>query len=139
MTDEPATASRSPSHVRRLALVCLWLGYAGVASGFRALTWPATVAVLIPAAAVVTMAARRPRVTAETGPRVSRTLVIWAVLIGVGIVWEGWAFFHQSAWNIGSYTHPTLSTLVEPFLHHRLVRFGGWLAWLYTGWWFAKR
>lgn len=139
VTDDSATVSWRSGRTRRLALVALWLGYAGVASGFRALTWQATVAVLIPAAAVVTMAARRPRVATETGPRVTRTLVIWAVLIVVGVVWEGWAFFHQSAWNIGSYTHPTLSTLLEPFLHHRLVRFGGWLVWLYTGWWFAKR
>lgn len=139
MTDQPATASRSPSHVRRVALVCVWLGYAGVASGFRALTWEATVAALIPAAAILTMAARRPRVPAEAGPRVTRTLVVWGVLIVVGGAWEAWAFFHQSAWNVGSFAHPTISTLVEPFLHHRLVRFGGWLLWLYTGWWFVRR
>lgn len=139
MTEESATASRSPSHIRRVVLVCLWLGYAGVASGFRALTLPATVAVFVPAAVLVVMSVRRPRVTTETGPRVTRTLVVWSALIVVGGAWEAWAFFHQSAWNIGSYAHPTLSTLVAPYLHYRLVRFGGWLLWLYTGWWFARR
>ncbi|HEX6444313.1 MAG TPA: hypothetical protein VF053_04425 [Streptosporangiales bacterium] len=138
MTDESATASRRSGRVGRVALVCLWLGYAAVASGLRAQTWPVTVAVLVPALAAVMLAARRPRTRPQSSRRVSRTLVVWVVLAVAGVLWEAWAFFHQSAWNVGSVAHPTLSTLLSPLLHHRLARFGCWLAWLYAGWWLAR-
>jgi hypothetical protein len=121
-----------------VVLVGLWLGYAAVASGLHSLTWPVTAAVLVPAVAVVTLAARRPRTRPRPSRRVRRTLVVWGVLVTAGLLWEAWAFFHQSAWNVGSLAHPTLSTLTGPLLQHRLVRFGCWLTWLYTGWWFAR-
>lgn len=139
VTDESATASRHSGHVRGMVLVLLWLGYAGVASGLRALTWPATVAVLVPAAAAVTLAVRRPPERQRPSPRVIRALVVWGVLVGAFLLWEAWAFFHQPAWNIGAVAHPTLSTLAGPLLHHRLARFCAWLLWLYAGWWFARR
>ncbi|MBO0828985.1 MAG: hypothetical protein J2P24_14525 [Streptosporangiales bacterium] len=139
MTDESAASSWRAGRTRRVVLVAVSLGYAGVASGLRALTWPATVAVLVPAVAAVTLAARRPRSATKPSPRVTCTLVVWGVLVAAGVVWEAWAFFHQRAWNVGSVTHPTLSTLVAPLLHHRLARFGAWLVWLYSGWWLVRR
>lgn len=139
VTDESAAASWRSGWTRQVALVALWLGYAGVASGLRAQSWPVTVAVLLPVVLAVTLAARRPRSRPEPSRRVTRTLVVWGVLVVAGVLWEAWAFFHQPAWNVGTAAHPTFSTLAGPLLHHRLVRFGAWLVWLYTGWWFARR
>jgi hypothetical protein len=55
------------------------------------------------------------------------------VLIGVGLLWEAWAFFHQPAPTVGSWDYPTLSTLLDPVLEHRVLRFAGWLIWLQGG------
>jgi hypothetical protein len=119
---------------RRLLWACGLLAYAAIGSGFEPMTWPATAAVAVPAAVVALVVLRRPTAAqAELGPTLRRTTIAWAVLIGAGLLWEAWAFFHQPAPTVPSWDYPTLSVLLDPVLEHRLLRFVGWLIWLHAG------
>lgn len=110
------------------------VAYAWIGSGLASMTWLATVAVAVPAALVAVVVLRRPAgERTGLGPALRRTTIAWAVLIGVGLLWEAWAFFHQPALTVGSWDYPTLSTLLDPVLQHRVLRFAGWLIWLHAG------
>lgn len=121
--------------MRRAVLVALGLAYAALASGIETLTWTATAAVLLPAIILTIMAVRRP--AGEPQPSSvpeTRAVKAWTALVLAGLLWEAWAFVHQPAVTVASYAHPSLSSLVGPWLHHRAVRFGGWALWLFSGW-----
>jgi hypothetical protein len=119
---------------RDLLTTVVLLAYAWIGSGLASMTWQSTVAVAVPAVLVAVVVLRRPA-GERTGlaPAVRRTAIAWAVLIGVGLLWEAWAFFHQPAPTVGSWDYPTLSTLLDPVLEHRVLRFAGWLIWLQGG------
>ena len=120
---------------RRLLTAGVLLAYAWIGSGFESMTWPATLAIALPAAVVATTVLRHKQQAApvELGPALRRTTIAWSVLIGAGLLWEAWAFFHQPAPTVPSWDYPTLSTLLDPVLDHRLLRFAGWLIWLHAG------
>lgn len=115
------------------------VGYVALASGLAVRTWPAEVAVLVPAAAIVVFALTRPPNPVTVDEPVRRATVVWGVLAGAGLLWEAWAFFHQPAWNVASVIYPSLSSLLEPALEERPVRFVAWLLWLAAGWGLARR
>lgn len=121
------------------ALAAAAVGYAALASGLDVRTWPAEVAVLVPAAVVTALALARPPSPVSVDEPVRRAAVVWGVLVGAALLWEAWAFFHQPAWNVASVTHPSLSSLVEPALDVRPVRFTAWLLWLAAGWRLVRR
>lgn len=112
---------------------------AWVGSGLRAQTWPPTIVILMIAGIVTMLAFRRPvgRLTGPDAARVPhplrRSTLVWGVLLAVGLLWEAYAFFHQPSPLTPSFTHPTLSTLFDPFLEYRPVRFTGWLLWFWAG------
>lgn len=119
---------------RRLLTAGGLLAYAWVGSGLESMTWPATVAIAVPAAVVAVAVLRRPApARRELGSALHRTTIAWSVLIGAGLLWEAWAFFHQPAPTVGSWDYPTLSVLLDPVLEHRVLRFAGWLIWLHAG------
>lgn len=111
------------------AVALAWFG-----SGFHSHSRPATVAVLIAAAVILVLAVRRPSIEAERSSRLRRALILWAVLLAVGLVWEACAFVQQPDWTEPSYQHPTISTLFDPVLEQRPLKFIGWLIWLRIGW-----
>ncbi|MQA77737.1 MAG: hypothetical protein GEV10_04535 [Streptosporangiales bacterium] len=115
------------------------VGYAALASGLTVRTWPAEVAVLVPAAVITALALARPPGSVSVAEPVRRAAVVWGVLVGAGLLWEAWAFFHQPAWNVASITHPSLSSLLEPALDVRPGRFVAWLLWLAAGWGLTRR
>jgi len=96
-------------------------------------TWPSTIMVLIPAAALLIIAARRPSAAADRDPALRRGLVLWSVLIGAVLLWEAYAFVRQPDWSLPSHDYPTLSTLLDPVLEHGPLRIVGWLVWLGVG------
>lgn len=129
-TDRP----RAGAAVRRAVLVTAWLGYAALGTAVPTLTWAATAATAVPAAAALVLAvAVRPE-RLQVQPPVRRAIVAWCVILAVGVAWEAWAFAQQPGWRIGSFAHPTLSTLATPVLLHWPVRYCGWLVWLFAGW-----
>jgi hypothetical protein len=119
---------------RTAVVVLLVLAYAAFAATLDPNTWPSAIAVVVPAAVLGVVALRRHRPSTHAwSPLMRRSVKIWAVLIVIGLLWEAWAFFHQPAWDVASFDHPTLSTLVTPALDEHVVRFAAWALWLYAG------
>jgi hypothetical protein len=112
-----------------VAVLVAWVG-----AGFASHSWPATIAVLVPAAVLLVPAVRTPSSTVETSDRLRRGLVVWSVLLGLGLGWEAYAFVRQPDWSRASPDHPTISTLLDPVLEHGPLRVVGWLVWLWAGW-----
>lgn len=135
------SASTSPtSLVRgragRVLLTTALLVLAWIGSGLQERTWPPTLALATGAAAVGIVSFRqRPSGPLATNLPLAlrRSVTLWAVLVTAGLLWEAWAFFHQPTPTVSSYTHPTLSTLLDPVLQHRPVRCAGWLIWFGAG------
>lgn len=127
----------APSKVAALwpvVVAVLLLAYAGFASGLPPLTARVAVAVLLPVGIVAVLAMRRElSIEHEERPATRRAVRVWSVLLAIGLLWEAWAFFNQPAWDVASYDHPSLSSLVKPYLEHRALRFGTWTLWLYAG------
>ncbi len=134
MAGPPLVSAARPARARYLTAVAC-VGYAAVASGVRTLTWTASLAVLLPAAVVATVAVRRHQPDLRAwDPATRRGVWIWGALILASLLWEAWAFVNQPSVTVASYTHPSLSSLVGPWLHDRAARFAAWLLWLYAGW-----
>lgn len=102
-------------------------------ASFRTHTWPSTIMVLIPSAALLVIAARQPSETLPLDPTLRRGLVLWSVLVGATLLWEAYAFVRQPDWSQPSHDYPTMSTLLDPVLEHGPLRIVGWLVWLGIG------
>jgi hypothetical protein len=122
--------------------------YAAAASSTAPLTGAATVAVAVPATAVLVLATRRrpdpgsqplPTDPLPSDPGLRRTAAAWAVLVLLGGGWELAAWLRQPAHDVASPDHPTLSLLLDPVTGGGPGRFAVWCAWLYVGWRVARR
>lgn len=102
-------------------------------ASFQTHSWPSTIMVLIPAAFLLVVAARRPSVAIERDSTLRRALVLWPMLIGGTLLWEAYAFVRQPDWLLPSHDYPTMSTLLDPVLEHGPLRVVGWLLWLGLG------
>jgi hypothetical protein len=111
----------------------LILLYAALAALCRPLTAPAVVVVLLPGAALLTLAAwRREPPRRAACPR--RCVVPWVVLALLFGCWELIA-----TWWGNDSAHPTFSLLLDPVLETYPGRLLGWLAWLGVGRWLVTR
>lgn len=110
------------------ALVVALLG-----ASFQTHSWPSTIMVLIPAAALLVITARQPAQPVVRDAALTRGLVLWSILIGATLVWEAIAFVQQPDWSLPSHDYPTMSTLLDPVLEHGPLRVVGWLVWLVVG------
>jgi hypothetical protein len=102
-------------------------------ASFPTHTRPSTIMVLIPAAVLLVIAARRPSTVESQDVTVRRGLVLWSALIGATLLWEAITFVRQPDWSLPSHDYPTLSTLLDPVLEHGPLRIVGWLVWLGVG------
>jgi hypothetical protein len=114
-------------------LVAAALLVALLGASFQTHSWPSTIMVLIPSAALLVVAARQPSRRAVRDASLTRGLVLWSVLIGATLLWEGIAFVLQPDWMQPSHDYPTMSTLLDPWLEHGPLRIVGWLVWLGVG------
>jgi hypothetical protein len=113
-------------------------GYALLAGALPRFSWPATIAVVLPGAAVVAAAGRgRPR-RPIPAPRPAGEALWAAVLIAVG-VWELINLLLQPSFTAGSWDHPTLSTLADPAFATHAGRSAGLALWLGAGWYLVER
>ena len=109
--------------------------YVWVTGGFDRYTWPATVAVVIPAGAVVVLSWREPlRARPAPGPLDGFGVLAWgAVFVAAGIL-ELVSLLMQPSLRVSSYAHPTLSYLMDPILSSHTGRSITLLVWLGLGW-----
>ncbi len=136
------SAERRRAAMGRLLIpaVLAGAGYAAIVGSFQRYSWPATIAVAIPAAAGVLVAWR---VTAgsETEPeRLSGAGVApWAFVWAGASVWELTALYLQPNLDTDSYAHPTLTYLANPILASVPGRSAVLFGWLAFGWYLARR
>ncbi len=103
------------------------LAYAAFGATFVSHSVGALVAVLVPAALVLVLAARRPRTPAS---RPVRRHLPWLVLLLVFGVWELVALLMGDL---------TISLLLDPVLAVYPPRVAGWVLWLWAGWQLVRR
>jgi hypothetical protein len=114
--------------------------YAVLVGSFQRYSWPATVAVCLPAAGGV-IVAWWVSAGSETEPeRLSRPgIAAWA-LVWIGVsTWEVTALYLQPSLTTDSPAHPTLSYLADPVLASFPGRAVVLFAWLAFGWYLARR
>jgi hypothetical protein len=143
----PAAFSGESANRRRAVLQrWLWPGvlagiaYSLVVGSLQRYSWPATVAVNIPAVAGVLVAWRVSAGSKGAPARLSRAgVAAWAAVWAGAAVWELTALYLQPSLTTDSYAHPTLSVLANPVLHSVPGRAAVLFAWLAFGWYLARR
>ncbi len=100
----------------------------------------ATVAVLAFGVAELALAeaVRQRRRPERTGPGRGaglpvRAYLVWVVALAVLAAWELFSLF-----NHPRSAHPTISSLVDPFLAHHVIRWLAFAAWAWLGWELAR-
>ncbi len=117
------------------------VAYAWIAGGFARFTWPISVSIAIPGVMAVVAAWLEPIEHRPNVPKLEpEGAVAWAsVFIALGI-WELATLLMQPALTVNSYTHPTISYLVDPILNqHHLDRSIALCLWLAFGWYLMER
>lgn len=123
-----ASAVRLPGYDNPTLWLVL-LGYAWVAGTWHSFTPQATVLTFLPglAAGAVILPARRDPVALDTS---TAGWVVWVLLVAALGGWEAWAFVTGS-----THAHPTMSTLVNSWMHGRYRRRVAFFGWLTLGGW----
>ncbi len=116
------------------------VAYAAIVGGFGRYSWPATVAVIVPAAALLLLAWGGPLRTASEprGLGVTGALAWVAVFVALAL-WELTQLLLQPSLTTDSHAHPTLSVLTDPVLATHPGRSVALLAWLGLGWFLVGR
>lgn len=114
--------------------------YALVVGSFARYSWPASVAVIVPAATGIVLAWEGP---IRERPREVR-LEPWGALPWAGVVVAFSAFeltnlFLQPSLTQGSYAHPTFSVVMDPVLASHAGRSLFLALWLLVGWFLVER
>lgn len=138
----PESAERRRAAMGRLLIpaVLAAAGYAAIVGLFQRYSWPATIAVCIPAAAGVLVAWRVSAGSDSEPERLSWAGVApWAFVWAGAAAWELTALYLQPNLDTDSYAHPTLSFLANPVLASAPGRSAVLFGWLAFGWYLARR
>jgi hypothetical protein len=116
------------------------LTYAVIVGGFGRYSWPATIAVIIPGAAILAFSWTGPLHPRQTPPPVGIVGTVgWlTVFIGLGL-WELTQLLLQPTLSTDSWAHPTISVLSDPILASHPGRTVGLILWLLFGWFLVER
>lgn len=137
VTGDTDLASRAESRRPGPGVLALLAAY-GVAVGrFAVASWPLTVAVLLPAVAAFALYAEPTRPSPAPVP--TWGLAAWMVVLLTLGLWELVNLLLQPSLTVGSYDHPTLSVLAEPYLAQPAWRTAGFVTWLAAGWYVVRR
>jgi hypothetical protein len=120
----------------RVAIWSVATLFALVSGRFTAQSAPAEFAVFGAGLVVCVWALRLPAEQRRAAPARldGRGILAWLGLLLVFLIWELYAFYRGS-----TPAHPTLSLLLGPLLAEPLPRAAGYLLWLASGVWLAKR
>jgi hypothetical protein len=132
-----ATAMFSGTGPRRrslLVFVAAAVVYAVIAGSFDRYTWPITAAVVLPGVLVLAAAWPGP-LWHRPVPARPRTLgtTLWATVFVAAGLWELTALLMQPTLQGGSYSHPTISYLMDTVLSHQVGRSVTLLVWIALG------
>ena len=111
------------------------VAYVWLAGSFGRYSWPMTAAIVLPAAAVFALGWPRTG-TAASSPAPIGPLgaIAWGAVFLSACLLELTSLLLQPSFRTDSYTHPTISFLMDPLLASHLGRAIGLLAWLAAGW-----
>ncbi|MEU6561015.1 hypothetical protein [Nocardia nova] len=123
---------------RRAVLAAVWIALAVVGASTRPFGAAATGLVAGATVFAIFGAVRAGVLDIPSTRRLRRGAVIWGALLAVVLIWELFAWLSQPALLVPDPAHPTLSTLLSPWLDGGPGRFAGWLAWLAAGWWLVR-
>jgi hypothetical protein len=146
--DAAPAAFSAESADRRRAVMRRWLmpavlagiAYSLIVGSLQRYSWPATIAVNIPAVAGVLIAWRVSAGSKGAPGRLSPAgIAAWAVVWVGAAAWELTALYLQPSLTTDSYAHPTLSVLADPVLASLGGRAAVLFAWLAFGWYLARR
>ncbi len=130
------TAAPRPSPIAVLGTVV----YAVVVGGFGRYSWPATVAVVVPAATVLALVWPGPLHARPTPGRLHPGgALVWASVFVALALWELTELLLQPSLTTDSHAHPTLSVLTDPVLATHPGRSVALLLWLGFGWFLVQR
>ena len=126
------SAPRWPGLV--VVLVAAGVAYAVAAGSVDRYTWPITAAVVLPGVLVLTVAWPGP-LWHRAVPARPRTLgtALWATVFVAAGLWELTALLMQPTLQGGSYSHPTISYLMDTVLSHQVGRSVTLLVWIALG------
>jgi hypothetical protein len=114
--------------------------YAAVVGSFGRYSWPATAAVVVPAAALIAVAWRGPVRGGPGAPELDPAgATAWASAFVALSLWELANLFLQPTLTTDSYAHPTLSVLTDPIIASHPGRSIMLFAWLAFGWFLVGR
>ena len=140
LSKEPAGRRRAAMRRLRVPAVVAAIAYSLVVAWFQRYSWPATIAVAIPAAAAVLIAWRVSADSAAEPERLTRTgIAAWALIVVGAAAWELTALALQPTLGTDSPAHPTLSYLANPILASVPGRLAALLGWLALGWYLARK
>ncbi len=142
--DRAERGGGSPGRAIAIQASPRWLAalgaYALVVGSFARYSWPASVAVLVPAIAGVVLAWEGPMRAGRGEPRFDpRGARAWAVAFVALALWELTNLLLQPSLVQGSYDHPTLSVLMDPILATHAGRSAFLALWLLLGWFLLER
>jgi hypothetical protein len=116
------------------------VAYVVVVGGFGRYSWPATVAVVFPAATVLALVWRGPpHLRPAPGRLDPGGALAWASVFVALALWELTELLLQPSLTTDSHAHPTLSVLTDPVLATHPGRSVALLLWLGFGWFLVKR
>ncbi|HEY4333335.1 MAG TPA: hypothetical protein VGM78_12220 [Ilumatobacteraceae bacterium] len=139
---DPETRHRAVAATRsRILIVAALFGM--VIGLFHPDTWPVGVGLAAAGllAVVVVLRTPAPAVTddaPEDGSSLGRGWIVWAAFAVAVCLWELASFVQQPDPQTDSYTHPTLSSLIQPMLGSPLVRALVFALWLAGGIWLVR-
>ncbi len=138
---EPTGAARTVANLRLSPVMVMGgLAYAVLVGGFARYSWPATIAVVVPAAAGVAVSWQQPARADTDADRVDAGgAVVWASVFVALALWELAALLLQPSLTTESYAHPTISFLMDPVLASHLGRSIALCLWLASGWYLVRR
>ena len=132
----PLARPRRPAHLALLALVGTGLAvYAWMVAGAAPFSRGALVGVVIPGAALGTIALVRPPERIAPPDQLDMTgMLYWIVCLAAFFEWEASAY-KDNSWP----WHPSFTDLIGPLLGPHLIRSAAILAWLLAGWALVRR
>jgi hypothetical protein len=114
--------------------------YAIAVGTFDRFSWPLTLAVVAPGVWAVSFAWRgTPETAFEPGPLDRAGVALWAAVFLAAAAWEVRALLLQPSLTTSSWTHPTLSTLMDPVLVSHAGRSISLAIWLLVGGYLLER